>query len=142
MVTRKAKKAILIGLDGADPLMVKKFMAEGKMPNLEKVKNMGVTNEELSMFGVHPTITPPNWASLATGALPGTHGITCFWNHKSGDPLDKLSYGFNSELCNAEFIWDAAARAGRKSIVFNYPTAWPPTEKNNTIYRSEERRVG
>ncbi|KJS19280.1 MAG: nucleotide pyrophosphatase [Clostridiaceae bacterium BRH_c20a] len=134
MVTRKAKKAILIGLDGADPLMVKKFMAEGKMPNLEKVKNMGVTNEELSMFGVHPTITPPNWASLATGALPGTHGITCFWNHKSGDPLDKLSYGFNSELCNAEFIWDAAARAGRKSIVFNYPTAWPPTEKNNTIY--------
>ena len=131
---KKAKKAIVIGLDGADPMMVKKFMKEGKLPNLKKAKEFGVTTEDMSMHGVHPTITPPNWASLATGALPCTHGITCFWNHKIGEPLDKLSYGFNSQLCEAEFIWDSAAREGKKSIVFNYPTAWPPTEKDFTIY--------
>jgi predicted AlkP superfamily phosphohydrolase/phosphomutase len=129
----KAKKAILLGHDGADPLMVKRFMEEGKLPHLKKVMEMGTTTANLDMQGVHPTITPPNWASLATGANPGTHGITCFWNHTSGKDLLTLSYGFNSRLSQAEFIWDKAAAAGRKCIVFNYPTGWPPTRKDNLI---------
>ncbi len=130
----KARKAVLMGLDGADPKMIKRLMDEGKLPNLKRIMDMGTTTEDLSMIGAQPTITPPNWASLSTGAWPGTHGFTCFWNHTSGNHLLKLDYGFNSRLSKAEFIWDAASRAGKKSIVFNYPTAWPPTDKNNTIY--------
>jgi predicted AlkP superfamily phosphohydrolase/phosphomutase len=129
----KAKKTILLGHDGADPLLVKRFMDEGKMPNLKKVMERGTTTTDLAMMGVHPTITPPNWASLATGANPGTHGITCFWNHTTGKDLLTLSYGFNSRLSKAEFIWDSAAAAGKKSILFNYPTAWPPTRKENLM---------
>ena len=113
--------------------MVARLMDEGRLPNLKRCKEMGTTTNDMSMLGVHPTITPPNWASLATGANPGTHGITCYWNHVSGEDLFKLRHGFNSELCKSQFIWDVAAQQGKKSIIFNYPTSWPPTSKDNTI---------
>jgi len=133
MKLNKAKRAVVIGLDGADPLLVEKLIDQGKLPNIKRFKELGVTTENMSMFGVHPTITPPNWASLATGAYPGTHGLTCFWNHNQGDDLTKLRHGFNSELCEAEYIWDAASKKNKKTIIFNYPTGFPPTSSDNLI---------
>jgi len=126
----KAKKVMVLGLDGADPMLMKRYMDEGRLPNFKKFVEKGIVTENMGMQGVLPTITPPNWCSLATGALPSTHGITCFWNHTPGNPLDVLDYGWDSGLSKAEFIWNAFARAGKKSIIFNYPTAWPPTTEN------------
>jgi predicted AlkP superfamily phosphohydrolase/phosphomutase len=126
----KAKKVMLLGLDGADPMLIERYIQQGKLPNIKKVIDMGVTTPDLAMQGVLPAITPPNWATLATGAWPNTHGITCFWNHTLGNSLDQMDYGWNSELLQAETVWDAFARSGKKSILFNYPTAWPPTTKD------------
>lgn len=127
----KGKKVMLIGLDGADPLFMKQLISEGKLPNFKKMLDIGVTTESMGMQGALPTITPPNWASLATGAWPNTHGITCFWNHTIGNELDLLDYGWNSDLCKAEYIWNSFERAGKKCVTFNYPTSWPPTTKNS-----------
>ena len=129
----KGKKVLMIGMDGADPMLIKRFISEGKLPNFKKLVEMGAHTEDLGMQGVLPTITPPNWASLATGAYPNTHGITCFWNHELGKPLDELEYGWDSNLCKAEYIWDAFEKAGKKSILMNYPTSWPPTTKNSIV---------
>lgn len=121
------KRYLFLGIDGADPLLMSTFLKEGILPNIQKFIDKGTANKDYGMLGVQPTITPPNWATLATGAYPGTHGITCYWNHESGNPLTKLDVGFNSKLCRSEFIWDSAIKAGKNAIVFNYPTAWPPT---------------
>jgi len=129
----KAKKVMFLGFDGADPLVVRRLVDEGKLPNFKKVLDHGVASEDLGAQGVLPTITPPNWATLATGAYPNTHGITCFWNHTHGQPLDVLDLGWNPELSKAEFVWSAFERAGKKSILFNYPTSWPPTIKNGIV---------
>lgn len=126
----KAKRVMMIGLDGADPVLMEKYIKEGKLQNLKKVIDMGATTGDMAMQGVVPAITPPNWASLGTGAWPNTHGITCFWNHTLGNPLDMLDYGWNSDLLKAETIWEAFAKNGKKSILFNYPTAWPPKTEN------------
>ncbi len=133
-MTEKVKKVMVIGFDGADPKFVNTLIEQGKMPNFQKMRDIGVTTENVGMIGALPTITPPCWATLATGAWPGTHGITCFWNHTAGRDLDDLDLGWNSKQIRAEFIWDVYAKAGKKSIVFNYPTAWPPTSKENVIY--------
>ena len=70
------KRAMVIGLDAADPVQVKRLMAEGKMPNLKKLLESGVANENLAMIGCLPSVTPPNWTSIATGpeltVLPAT----------------------------------------------------------------------
>ena len=42
-----------------------------------------------------------------------------------------MEYGFDSKLLKAEPIWSAYARQGKRSILFNYPTAWPPTTEND-----------
>ena len=44
------KIAMLLGLDGADPVVIKRLMAEGRMPNLEKLLKEGTATESLSMM--------------------------------------------------------------------------------------------
>ena len=128
-----AQKVMMIGIDGMDPLYTKTLLAQGKLPNIKKFLERGTTSRDMGMMGALPAYTPPAWCSMATGAWPGTHGITDFWNHKSGEPLNKLTIGFNSSLCKAEYIWDAFARGGKKSIVFGWPTAWPPTNNQSIV---------
>ena len=36
----KVKKLIILGLDGLDPNLVEKFMADGKLPNFSRLKNL------------------------------------------------------------------------------------------------------
>lgn len=134
MMLGKAKKAMVIGLDGADPKFMKILMSEGRLPNFKKLLEMGTTTTDMGMIGALPTVTPPNWASLATGAWPNTHGITCFWNHTTGNPIGELNNAFDSGQCKAEFIWEAYAKQGKQCILFNYPTSWPPRMTENTIF--------
>lgn len=128
-----ANKVLMVGIDGMDPIYTQKLLDEGKLPNIENFLKRGTTTKNLGMMGVLPTYTPPSWCTLATGAWPGTHGITCFWTHTAGDPLSKLSLGFNSKLCKVDYIWDAFAAQGKKSIVYGWPTSWPPRDTENTI---------
>ena len=129
------KRAMMIGLDGADPVVCKRLVAEGRMPNLKKILEQGVATEKLNMMGVLPTITPPNWATLATGCYPRTHGVTCFLNHTLGKSLGITEINWDSRRVHAEMIWEAFAAEGRKSIMLNYCEAWPPrTKDENSIF--------
>jgi len=79
---------------------------------------------------------PATWrssATIATGAWTGTHGITSFHVHLPGEPLGKQHWTFASGLCQAEYIWQAAERQGLRSILVNYPVAWPPTVENGIV---------
>src|SRR5262249_22325862 len=73
-----------------------------------------------------PTLTPASWASIATGATAGTHGITRFTTQHAGDPLGVSHSGFNSAECTAEYLREAAEAVGKRSCVIKWPTAWPP----------------
>ena len=72
------EKILVLGIDGMDPRYTKKLLAMGKMPNTKKLMDRGAYREDLMMLGSHPTITPPMWTTLSTGAHPVTHGITCY----------------------------------------------------------------
>lgn len=124
---KKAKRAIVIGFDAPIVKSIRKYIKEGKMPNVSKLVGEGVWAENCLV--PHPTITPPNWTTIATGAWLGTHSITCFNVHKPGDPLDKIHQGFLTEDCKAEYIWNAAADAGFETILLNYPSTWPNAVK-------------
>jgi predicted AlkP superfamily phosphohydrolase/phosphomutase len=121
-------KVVLIGLDAATPDLVERFMGEGSMPNLQGLAERGIYADNcLCPF---PTITPPNWTTIMTGAMPGTHGITDFFVHLPGEPLDLIHPGLESQLRQAETIYEALERAGGSSILLNYPCTWPPTVPN------------
>lgn len=119
------KRAMMLGLDGADPLIVKQLMAEGRLPNMKKLLEQGVATETLDMLGVFPTVTPPNWTTLATGNWPRTHGITCFQNHTLGKSLGITEANWDSRRIESELIWEAFEDEGKKCIMLNYCQAWP-----------------
>ena len=121
---KEAKKAIVLGLDGGHPELVQRFIREGKLPNFERMMKEGVFKEALEPF---PTITPPNWTTITTGAWPGTHNITDFFlPPEPGEPLDRLGFAFNTRESKAEYLWQAAERAGKKSILVKWEVSWPP----------------
>lgn len=128
-----ADKVFVIGLDGMDPSLTKKYMDAGKMPNVKKIVEKGACREDLVMLGGHPTVTPPMWTTLATGANPGTHGITCFWN-QDPDNLDQIIYNLDSRMCKAEQLWNVTAESGKKTLVWHWPgSSWPPSSESENL---------
>ena len=132
---RKAlsEKILCLGIDGMDPRLTRKFVDEGKMPNVKKLIERGACRHDLAMVGAMPTVTPPMWTTLATGAYPGTHGITCFY--RASEDLDRIAYNFDSRLCKAEQLWNVFAEAGKKTLVWHWPgSSWPPSSDSPNLY--------
>ena len=128
-----AEKLMLIGIDGLDPRFTRHMVDMGKMPNVEKLIKRGACRHDLAMVGAMPTVTPPMWTTLATGAYPGTHGITCFFR-ASDEDLDKIAYNFDSRLCKAEQLWNVFAEAGKKTLVWHWPgSSWPPSSDSPNL---------
>ncbi len=128
--TARTNKLIVLGIDGMDPVTTRRLIDEGKLPNIKKYLELGSARTGLDMLGAHPTITPPCWTTLATGAYPGTHGITCYWR-QSPESLDAVVYNMDSRNCKAEQIWNTATEAGLKTLVWHWPgSSWPPTSKS------------
>ena len=127
-------KVLVLGVDGLDPHLTKKYMEKGVMPNFTEFKKRGSAREDLVMLGAMPTITPPLWTTLATGAYVGTHGVTDFWNPHP-DKLDTLVYSFDSRNCKAEQLWNVFAENGHKTLVFHWPgSSWPPTSDSPNLH--------
>lgn len=129
-----AQKLIVLGVDGMDPVITKRLLEDGQLPNIRTFLAHGSARADLGMLGAHPTITPPCWTTLATGAYPGTHGITCYWR-QSPDSLDAVVYNMDSRNCKAEQIWNTTAEAGLKTLVWHWPgSSWPPTSDNPLLH--------
>lgn len=127
-------KVLMLGVDGLDPSLTRKFVDQSKLPNIQKFIERGAQKHDLKLLCTPPTITPPLWTTLATGALPVTHGITCFWRQ---DPvhLDTAGYNLDSRLCHAEPLWNVTAEAGMKTLVWHWPgSSWPPTSDSPNLH--------
>lgn len=121
------EKILLLGIDGLDPRLTRKYVDEGKMPNVKKYLERGAAREDLVLLGGHPTVTPPMWTTLATGCYANVHGITGFYRQSKTD-LDVIEYNLDSRLCQAEPLWNVFAEAGKKTLVWHWPgSSWPPT---------------
>ena len=120
------EKALLIGLDSAVPGRWRRYAEAGLLPVGQRLLAEGAFAAEC--LPTFPTLTTTNWATIATGARPGTHGITDFNPHRPGDVIGASLQGFDARDVTAEFVWEAAVRAGLDSIVVNWPGSWPPRQ--------------
>jgi len=129
----KPKKVCVIGLDCALPNRILKFVDQGALPNLgNAIKHGAMAKNGLVPY---PTITPPNWTTIATGAWPGTHGITDFWVHDPGTDIQMSNtyQGFDRKYYHVENIWEAVEKVGKKSIVLNYPASYGAKLKDGIV---------
>ncbi|MSR46005.1 MAG: nucleotide pyrophosphatase [Planctomycetes bacterium] len=72
---QKAKRVVIVGMDGMDPELANRFMAEGKLPNLKRLADDGIF---LPLTTATPSMSPVAWSSFMTGVDPGKHGIFDF----------------------------------------------------------------
>ncbi|MBQ5858398.1 MAG: alkaline phosphatase family protein, partial [Peptococcaceae bacterium] len=101
--------------------------------NTKKILEAGAAREDLVLLGALPTVTPPQWTTLATGAYPSTHGITAFY--RQGGDLDMVNLNFDSTKCHAEQMWNVTAEAGKKTLVWHWPgSAWPPSSDSENLH--------
>jgi hypothetical protein len=73
--SKYTQKLVIIGFDGMDPILLKKWMDEGKLPNISALAKGG------GMFPLQTTHSPESptaWASFATGVNAGKHNIYDF----------------------------------------------------------------
>ena len=117
-----ADKILLLGVDGLDPRLTRKYVDMGIMPNVKKYIERGACREDLVMLGGHPTVTPPMWTTLATGCYANVHGITGFY--RCGSDIDLTDYNLDSRNCKAEPLWNAFAEAGKKTLVWHWPGSY------------------
>ena len=136
MTQRKAtaQKILMLGVDGMDPSLTRKYVDMGIMPNVKQYIERGACRADLGMLGGHPTVTPPMWTTLATGCYANVHGITGFYRASKTGDNSRVAYNFDSRLCHAEPLWNVTAEAGLKTMVWHWPgSAWPPTSDNPNL---------
>jgi predicted AlkP superfamily phosphohydrolase/phosphomutase len=81
-------KLVIAGLDGLDPVLTEKFMAEGKLPNLRRMQDEGTYAR---LRTTTPSISPVAWSSFMTGANPSKHNIFDFLSRDPRSYLPTLS---------------------------------------------------
>ena len=69
------QRVLVLGFDGVDGRLTEKWMSEGKLPNLAKLRDQGTFRP------LRPTVppqTPVSWSTFSTGIDPGRTGIFDF----------------------------------------------------------------
>ena len=125
---RNGRRVILIGLDGLMPEEIDRY--QNRVPEMKKLVREGFFSPAIPSA---VTCTATNWPTIATGAWMGTHGCIGFNVHLPGMKIGETTPTFNSRLCQAEYFWHAAERQGKRSILINYPTAFPKLLKNGVV---------
>src|ERR1051326_6638468 len=82
------KRAVILGFDGMDPELADRFMKEGRLPNLAKLREQGTFRKLRTTF---PPISPVAWSTFMTGVNPGKHNIYDFLARDLGNYLPYLS---------------------------------------------------
>ena len=68
---------VILGIDGADWIVLRELMDAGVLPNLSRVATEGVSADLFIRF----PFTPPSWATLFSGVEHTEHGIVDFSGH-------------------------------------------------------------
>lgn len=123
MAYRPPEKLMVFGIDGPILPTLQRLMREGRMPFMQKLVAAGTWADHCLV--PYPTITPPNWTTIATGASAGRTGFTDFNVHWRGEPIGQTHAAFDSRWHSAEYLWEAAEKVGKRSIVINWPSSWP-----------------
>src|SRR3954451_23588250 len=69
------QKVIVLGFDGVDARYTEKWMNEGKLPNMARLRASGTFRP---LMPTTPAQTPVSWSTFSTGIDPGRTGIFDF----------------------------------------------------------------
>jgi len=139
-----SQKLIILGIDGMDPQLLKRFIAEGKMPNFSALAQKGSFRQLTTSI---PPQSPVAWSNLITGMNAGGHGIFDFIHRDPrtlqpyfsasrvespkhgihlGNWVIPLGGGSAEQLRRGKAFWEILDDYGVPNTVFRMPSNFPP----------------
>jgi predicted AlkP superfamily phosphohydrolase/phosphomutase len=144
------EQMIVLGVDGMDPQLLEQFMAAGRMPNCQRLKQSGSFQKLATSI---PPQSPVAWSNFISGTNPGGHGIFDFiarnpatmQPYHSTAKLDPVGAPWRlgqfvlpsapaklRNLRQGATFWNELERHGVDCTVFRIPANFPPTEGDAT----------
>jgi predicted AlkP superfamily phosphohydrolase/phosphomutase len=122
------RRVLAIGLDAAEPALIRRMIGEGHLPALGALLEAGCWKRVLSPAHIGSGTV---WPTFMTGTDAAAHGIygEWSWNPESMTPQRFAPTGF-------EPFWDAAAARGAKIALIDVPFA-PVSRRTNITQVSE-----
>ena len=139
------RRVIVLGFDGMDYELTRRFMAEGKLPNLQRLAESGGFSPLTTSI---PPQSPVAWSEFITGMDAGGHGIYDFMHRdtttmvpylstsRSSDPSRTiklgrwqlpLSGGTVELLRHGTPFWEVLEQNGIPTTVMRMPANFPPS---------------
>lgn len=140
------RRLVVLGFDGMDPGLADRWIAEGKLPNFQRL----ATDGHYQQLGTsNPPQSPVAWSDFATGEHAGHHGIFDFLRRDPETYAPRFSisedippnrhlelFGMNIPLGSGQTVnlrqgepfWIAIERDGARATVLRVPVTWPPDE--------------
>lgn len=122
-----AERVLLVGLDGATFDVLNPMMQQGRMPNLKRFIEGGVSGV---LRSTKPPITPAAWTTFMTGKGPGRHGILDFERYDAF--AHHLSFNSTYEI-REKTIWEILSDKGFRVGSINVPMMYPPKPVNGFV---------
>ncbi len=119
-----AERALIIGLDGATFDVLNPLMQQGRMPNLRRFIESGVSG---ILHSTRPPITPAAWTTFMTGKGPGQHGILDFEKYEA--TTHTLTFNSTYEI-REKTLWQLLSEKGQRVGSINVPMTYPPKPVN------------
>jgi len=139
-------RLIVLGFDGMDPDLARRWMNAGDLPHFSKLAEQGHFQ---ALATSNPPQSPVAWSTFATGEPPGDHGIFDFLRRdpKTYTPEFSISetlppdhvlnlFGWripldSGEIRNRRFdtpFWVDAENEGLRATVLRVPVTFPPDD--------------
>jgi hypothetical protein len=111
----KPAPVLLLCVDGLEPELVQRFLAEGSLPTLARFAEQGTLG---SLETQLPTWSPVLWTTIATGQGLREHGVVGFLEPTSGLP-------YTSNARRVPALWNLVGEAGLEVDTVGYWVTWP-----------------
>ncbi|MCK4353163.1 alkaline phosphatase family protein [candidate division WOR-3 bacterium] len=121
-------KVIILGMDGLEPSLIKKFMDEGRLPNFSMLKENGSYRH---LKTICPPQSPVVWTSIFTGLTPGHHGIFDFVVRDPKDysldlALTKITPKGITLTRKGTPFWMYTSKKKIPTVMLHVPVTFPP----------------
>lgn len=122
-MTRPPSKILVLAIDAASPALLKRWAADGTLPNIRSLMSRGLVGQTRSVDGFFIGST---WPSFYTGVTPARHGLHYLVQLEPG------TYDFHHMadrgLVRSDPFWIPLSRAGKRVAVLDVPlTRLDPT---------------
>lgn len=140
-----ARRMVLFGVDGMDPVLLQQFMEDGDTPNLKRLAKAGGF---MPLGTSIPPQSPVAWSNFITGMNPGGHGIFDFIALDRDTMLPYLSAArvessgreplaigrwripLSAEetvlMRDGQAFWEILDTSGIPATIFRVPVNYPP----------------